>query len=65
MNKIFYTGLFALMLGLSSRAQEPNVLEVDADNIGAEIQPTMYGHFFEDIYIFRSIPVHFPVAYKA
>ena len=49
MNKIFYTGLFALMLGLSSRAQELNVLEVDADNIGAEIQPTMYGHFFEDI----------------
>lgn len=35
--------------GLSAFAEEPAVLTVDANKIGAPIQPTMYGLFFEDI----------------
>lgn len=30
-------------------AQTPHRMVVEADRIGAEIRPTMYGHFFEDI----------------
>ena len=30
-------------------AQEVNHMVVKANKPGAEIQPTMYGHFFEDI----------------
>ena len=47
------TTVFSLMLsaccfaGLS--AQEANHFVVKANKLGAEIQPTMYGHFFEDI----------------
>ena len=47
------TTVFSLMLsaccfaGLS--AQEANHFVVKANKFGAEIQPTMYGHFFEDI----------------
>ena len=33
--------------GLS--AQEANHMVLKANKLGAEIQPTMYGHFFEDI----------------
>lgn len=43
--------LAALLLpgGMQVSAQDENVMVVQADKIGAEIQPTMYGHFLEDI----------------
>ena len=49
--KKHFTLLSALALttcmGIS--AQQVNNMVVQANKIGAEIQPTMYGHFFEDI----------------
>lgn len=46
-----YLFLVALSLGVSvnANAQETDVMVVQANKIGAEIQPTMYGHFLEDI----------------
>lgn len=46
-----YLFLAALSLGVSvnANAQETDVMVVQANKIGAEIQPTMYGHFLEDI----------------
>lgn len=46
-----YLFLAALPLGVSvnANAQETDVMVVQANKIGAEIQPTMYGHFLEDI----------------
>ena len=43
--------LAALLLpgGMQVSAQDESVMVVQADKIGAEIQPTMYGHFLEDI----------------
>ena len=40
---------FALMTCMGINAQEVNNMVVQTNKIGAEIQPTMYGHFFEDI----------------
>ena len=49
--KKHFTLLSALALttcmGIS--AQQVNNMVVQANKVGAEIQPTMYGHFFEDI----------------
>ncbi len=39
----------AIALGASAYAQTTNELVVQTNKIGAEIQPTMYGLFFEDI----------------
>lgn len=46
-----YLFLAALSLGVSvnANAQGTDVMVVQANKIGAEIQPTMYGHFLEDI----------------
>ena len=46
-----YLFLAALSLGVNvnANAQETGVMVVQANKIGAEIQPTMYGHFLEDI----------------
>ena len=50
MNKHFaFLGALALSAGLTLQAQNVNQLVVQANKLGAEIQPTMYGHFFEDI----------------
>ncbi|MDE6581728.1 MAG: alpha-L-arabinofuranosidase, partial [Duncaniella sp.] len=40
--------LGAMSVALYAGAAD-NVLNIDMNNIGAEIQPTMYGLFFEDI----------------
>lgn len=50
MNKHFtFLSALALSAGLTLHAQDVNQLVVQANKLGAEIQPTMYGHFFEDI----------------
>lgn len=50
MNKHFtFLGALALSSGLTLQAQNVNQLVVQANKLGAEIQPTLYGHFFEDI----------------
>ena len=50
MNKHFtFLGALALSAGLTLQAQNVNQLVVQANKLGAEIQPTLYGHFFEDI----------------
>ena len=50
MNKHFaFLSALAVAAGLSVNAQNVSRLTVQTDKIGAEIQPTMYGHFFEDI----------------
>lgn len=41
--------LFIVMTALQAGAQTKSVLTVQADKPGAEIQPTMWGVFFEDI----------------
>lgn len=41
--------LAALALGCMSIQAQTNEMVVQANKIGAVIQPTMYGHFFEDI----------------
>ena len=38
-----------LVAGIALNAQNPHHMVVQANKIGAEIQPTMYGLFFEDI----------------
>lgn len=50
MNKhLSFLSALALTAGLSLQAQNVNQMVIQANKIGAEIQPTMYGHFFEDI----------------
>lgn len=50
MNKhLTFLSALALTAGLSLHAQNVNQMVIQANKIGAEIQPTMYGHFFEDI----------------
>ena len=44
----FLAGAYALMTGLALSAQT-HVIEVNTKKLGAPIQPTMYGLFFEDI----------------
>lgn len=39
----------ALAAGLTIHAQDINQLVIQTNRPGAQIQPTMYGHFFEDI----------------
>ena len=49
MNKhLTFLSALALTAGLSLHAQNVNQMVIKANKIGAEIQPTMYGHFFED-----------------
>jgi alpha-L-arabinofuranosidase len=48
LNQILFL-FFVLLLQMKSPAQSPPVLTVRADQPGAEIQPTMWGVFFEDI----------------
>ena len=50
MNKhLTFLSALAIAAGLNLNAQNANRLTVQTNKIGAEIQPTMYGHFFEDI----------------
>ena len=50
MNKHFaFLSALALSAGVSLNAQNASQMVIQANKIGAEIQPTMYGHFFEDI----------------
>lgn len=50
MNKhLTFLSALALTAGLNLHAQNANQMVIQANKIGAEIQPTMYGHFFEDI----------------
>lgn len=50
MNKhLAFLSALAITAGLNLNAQNVNQLTVQTNKIGAEIQPTMYGHFFEDI----------------
>ena len=39
----------SLLGGVKAGAQETDIMVVQAGKIGAPIQPTMYGHFLEDI----------------
>ena len=51
MNKhLTFLSALALTAGLSLQAQNVNQMVIQANKIGAEIQPTMYGHLFEDIH---------------
>jgi alpha-L-arabinofuranosidase len=43
------TGFVMLVLALSSHGQKKNDITVKADQLIAEVQPTMWGVFFEDI----------------
>lgn len=45
----FLLALLAIAGSVTVHAQETDVMVVQANKIGAEIQPTMYGHFLEDI----------------
>jgi alpha-L-arabinofuranosidase len=47
--KSFLTGLAVILLNVFAFAQTNNVITVKADKPYAEIQPTMWGVFFEDI----------------
>ena len=50
MNKhLAFLSALAITAGLNLNAQNVNQLTVQTNKIGTEIQPTMYGHFFEDI----------------
>lgn len=44
-----FMSALALMTGMALQAQTTNELVLHAKKVGAEIQPTMYGLFFEDI----------------
>ena len=51
MNKHFaFLSALALSAGVSLNAQDASQMVIQANKIGAEIQPTMYGHFFDDFY---------------
>lgn len=47
--KAFFCGVLCLSAGWMLQAQDVSRMVLQANKIGAEIQPTMYGHFFEDI----------------
>lgn len=47
MRKLIFS-FFLLLSALTLHAQQHNMV-IQADQIGAQIQPTMYGLFFEDI----------------
>lgn len=50
MNRNFFLlGTLALLACVSASAQDVDKMVIRTNDIGAEIQPTMYGHFFEDI----------------
>ncbi len=49
LKQLFLTGLAATLLNVFAVAQTNNVITVKADKPTAEIQPTMWGVFFEDI----------------
>ena len=50
MNKhLAFLSALALSAGMNLNAQDANHMVIQANKIGAEIKPTMYGHFFEDI----------------
>lgn len=50
MNKhLAFLSALALSAGMNLNAQDANNMVIQANKIGAEIKPTMYGHFFEDI----------------
>jgi alpha-L-arabinofuranosidase len=49
LQKCFLTGLAVILLNVFAFAQNDNVITVKADKPYAEIQPTMWGVFFEDI----------------
>ena len=46
--KRLFLSLFGVVMSLTLSAQQHNMV-IQTDQIGAEIQPTMYGLFFEDI----------------
>lgn len=49
-NIIFLLSLLLLSTGWNdTKAQEPHTMVVETNKLQAPIQPTMYGHFFEDI----------------
>lgn len=47
--KVLFLSVCSLLAGWTLDAQDINRMVLQANKIGAEIQPTMYGHFFEDI----------------
>ena len=47
--KVLFLSVCSLLAGWTLNAQDINRMVLQANKIGAEIQPTMYGHFFEDI----------------
>jgi alpha-L-arabinofuranosidase len=49
LKQVFLTGLAVTLLSVFAVAQTTNVITVKADKPYAEIQPTMWGVFFEDI----------------
>lgn len=49
MKKTFWISLAALFATSFAYAGDVNNIVLKANKIGAEIKPTMYGHFFEDI----------------
>ena len=46
---VLFLSVCSLLAGWTLNAQDINRMVLQANKIGAEIQPTMYGHFFEDI----------------
>ena len=46
---VLFLSVCSLLAGWTLDAQDINRMVLQANKIGAEIQPTMYGHFFEDI----------------
>lgn len=49
MKRLIFLSALVLSAGMGLNAQNANYMVVQVDKIGAEVQPTMYGHFFEDI----------------
>lgn len=47
--KVLFLSVCSLLAEWTLNAQDINRMVLQANKIGAEIQPTMYGHFFEDI----------------
>ena len=47
--RAYFLGVCSLLAGWTLSAQDLNRMVLQANKIGAEIQPTLYGHFFEDI----------------
>ena len=48
LHKTLFTAL-ALAAGVALHAQSTHNMVIQTNKVGAEIQPTMYGLFFEDI----------------